>query len=549
MGKRIGIDLGTTYSCVSFVDDTGVVRIVDNIEGEQTTPSIVFFNPDGSATVGSSARQDGALNPECLVERVKNYMGNPDYRFYDEKNGVEYSAAAVSTLILRQLVSDAERVIGEDIEGAVITCPAYFGEAARNATKMAGENVILQNGSPLKVFKILDEPTAAAIAYGNAHNEDMDKTVLIYDLGGGTFDCTIMKLTFNGDDKEMRVITTGGNHQLGGKDWDAALTDLVCTKFLENTGMDTDIDEMKGDPELKAELSENIEKAKKNLTNREITSVPVSFNGSKERIEITRAEFDNVTADLLSQTISLVDDMLEKKGLSMNDIDEIILVGGSTYMPQVSERLKAEYNKIITSYEPNKAVAMGAALVARDCVEEEEVTVGAGEIQSSEVTGEATPVTLIDPRTGGSTRVIENCTKSYGLRIYNNGQAQVLNLILKDTPKPADGSSKSYGGLTITGEPDLVSEVNILVLENDSLEQIVPIEDCAMIYEEEPIAFDGAVPGNNPVAVDLHVDANGIVSLVLSDLNTGKSYNMAPRRLSDEANNEGMSTVKGITLK
>ncbi len=363
MGKKIGIDLGTTYSCVSYVDDEGIVRIVDNIEGEQTTPSVVFFNPDGSATVGSMARIDGILMPECLVERVKNYMGNPDYRFF--ANGVEYTTSQISTLILRQLIADAERVIGEEIEGAVITCPAYFGEEARKATKSAGENVPLSDGSHLKVLKILDEPIAAAIAYGDFVHKDMDKTVLIYDLGGGTFDCTVMKLSFHGKERKTQYVTMDGDHQLGGKDWDAALRDLVCQKFIDVTGVD--IAEMETGYEIMEELSVSIEKAKKNLTGRDTTSVLVVFDGRKEKIEITRAEFNEVTAWLLDQTISIVNNMLDRKGLNMEkDIDEIILVGGSTYMPQVTERLTAEYDKPLRRYEPTKAVAMGAALVAKD---------------------------------------------------------------------------------------------------------------------------------------------------------------------------------------
>lgn len=544
MAKKIGIDLGTTYSCVSYVDDMNVVRVIDNREGEQTTPSVVFFDPDGSAVVGSTAKSEGAMNPECIVERVKNFMGDPNYKCF--VNGNEYSAAAVSTLILRKLVADAEEALGEEIEGAVITCPAYFGEEARNATKIAGENVTLSNGKNLKVYKILDEPTAAAIAYGNSRQEDMDKTVLIYDLGGGTFDCTVMKLAFHGGERQMQVITTGGNHQLGGKDWDAALANLVRQKFCDSTG--ADITEMEGDAESVAWFSENIEKAKKNLTNRETTSLTVNFDGKKERVEITRAEFEDATSDLLEQTIFLVNDMLEKKGMNMmSDIDEIILVGGSTYMPQVSARLTAEYGKVISSYEPNKAVAMGAALVAHDCTEVEAspAPVPGGQTEEHSVGG----ISLTNPMTGSTTVVIENCTKSYGLRIISAGQPKVLNLVIKDTPKPAHGSSIDHFPLTITGDPAPVSEVNILILENDSLEEMVELSDCNEIYVEEPIQFEGAVPGDNQVSVDLDVDANGIVSLLLTDQVTGKVYHMSPKRKSDEANQEGMSSAGGMTLR
>lgn len=552
MGKKIGIDLGTTYSCVSYVDDSGVLRIVDNLEGEQTTPSVVFFDPNGEAVVGSTARSEGAMNPECLCERVKNFMGNADFRFM--ANGTEFSSAAVSTLILKKLLADAESAIGEEIEGAVITCPAYFGEEAKNATKVAGENVILSNGKPLTVLKILDEPTAAAIAYADSRKENMDKTVLIYDLGGGTFDCTVMKLKFEGGSKSVQVITTGGNHQLGGKDWDEQFANLVRTKFCEETGCDEE--EMKNDPETAAWFSENIEKAKKMLTSRESTSLTPNFGGQRQKIEITRQEFDEATAGKLDETISLVNEMLEAKKMSMNDIDEIILVGGSTYMPQITKKLEQEYGKPLAQYEPNKAVAMGAALVANEFTFTSEGSEQAQE--GAPVIGGMPPVIgslaqIVTTEDGGNKVgdmvFYENVTKSYGVRFYDNKQEKVLNLILKDTQKPATGNSEAFTQLVFSSDPAPIDSVEILVLESDSLERIVDRDVCNEIYVEEPIKLDAPVPGNNPVSIEMNVDGNSILSLELKDLTSGRVYKMNPKRKSDDANQEGMAAVAAMSLR
>lgn len=544
MGKKIGIDLGTTYSCVSYVDNSGVVRIVDNLEGDQITPSVVYFSSDGTAVVGSTAKSEGAMEPDNIIERVKNFMGDPSYMCY--ANGTEYSAAAVSSIILKKLVADAEAAIGEEIDGAVITCPAYFKEGPRSATKSAGESVVLSNGKPLKVYQILDEPIAAAIAYGYSRNEDMDKTILIYDLGGGTFDCSVMKLSFKNGKKNMQGITSGGNHQLGGKDWDAALADLVRQKFSDATGVD--VDEMKSDAESLAWFSENIEKAKKFLTSRETTSLTPSFNGKKERVEVTRAEFDDVTSELLDQTIFIVDDMLEKKGLNMmSDIDEIILVGGSTYMPQIKEKLTAEYNKVISQYEPNKAVAMGAALIAYSS---QDISYDFSNPSDTSSTSSNQTLKLINPITGEvEGDITPPCTNSYGLRIVSGSEYKVLNLVIKDTPKPAYGRSIDHFPLTITGNSAFVSDVNILILENDSLDELVSMEECNPIYEEEPIKFDGEVPGDNEVSVDLTVDISGIVSLTLTDKVTGRSYTMTPKRIGEESAADITSSVSGITLR
>lgn len=542
MGKKIGIDLGTTYSCMSYVDDMGVIKIIDNSEGDQTTPSVVYFDPDGSTVVvGKTAREAGSMNPELLCERVKNFMGDPDYKFY--ANGTEYSAAAVSSIILSKLISDAELALGEEIESAVITCPAYFGENARAATKMAGENVTLQNGEKLKVSMILDEPTAAAIAYSKERAQGESKTILIYDLGGGTFDCTVMKLAPG----SMAVVTTGGNHQLGGKDWDAALGELVREKFCQATGADADA--MREDPECKAWFSENIEKAKKMLTSKETTFLTPSFDGAKERIEISREEFNDATASLLNETIMLVNDMLDKKGMSMADIDEIVLVGGSTRMLQVTARLESEYGKPLCSYEPDKAVAMGAALVSAN-LEELPATgpVDPENPESTPVSGSSGGLVIKDVQTGETTGITQTCTKTYGIGIISGDHQLVMNLIIKDTPKPAQGRSLDISPLTITGKPELVNSVLIQVYESDSLESQCELEEANPVYEEEAITFEGAVPGDSEVSVDLFIDENGILTLVLTEIASGKQYTMHPRRKGEQDLKAGMEEASKFRL-
>ena len=538
MAKKIGIDLGTTYSVVSYVDDTGIIVNVESAEGDKTTPSIVFFDPNGGeAVVGSSARDSGAMNPEFLVERVKNYMGDPNYRVM--MNGTEFSAAAVSSIILKKLVSDAEQWLnGEEIEGAVITCPAYFGDAARNATREAGENVTLQNGSKLKVIKIVDEPTAAAYAYGNSCSEDIHKTILVYDLGGGTFDCTVMKLDFNGDNKKYEVVTTGGNHQLGGKDWDAALADYVRDEFCNNTGCDKD--SMMDDAESKAWFSEKIEKAKIALTMKQSTVLTPSFEGSKHQVEITRDKFDEITSDLFNQTIYLVDQMLQESNISMFDIDEIILVGGSTRMPQIEEGLKLQYNKPISRFDPDKAVSNGAALIA-DQYDEAAVIVDGGY-----------PVPPIGATLGGGgTTFVERCTKSYCMRYFSGGVETYVNLIKKNDVKPAFGTTATIipelalGGGDANGMTDSVS---LLIMENTSMEDHVDKADCEELYEEVPIKLDGSVSANSIVEVQLHVNDSGELKLTLLEKATGREYVMIPTRKGGDVNSLGMEEAAQFTL-
>ncbi len=545
MGKRIGIDLGTTYSCVAYVDDMGMVKVCDNQEGEQTTPSVVFFDPNGSnAVVGSMARSEGAMNPENICERVKNYMGDPSYKFF--ANGTEFSAAAVSTLILKKLISDAEAALGEQVDGVVITCPAYFGEEARNATKYAGESVILDGDRHVEVLKIMDEPTAAAIAYANEKAADMKKQVLIYDLGGGTFDCTVLNIDYTADPKVLQVICTDGNHQLGGKDWDTVLADYVRNEFCA-LHSDCTPEDMENDPECSAWFSENIEKAKKALTKRDSTTLIPSFNGYKEKIEVTRAKFDELTQSLLQETVDLVDKMLTEKGLTMaNDIDEIILVGGSTYMPQVKTKLEM-YGKPLGQFEPNKAVAMGAALIANRVLSVSEAEKLKEQAKAS---GEDTNKFQAGCLSLGGTDapvIKEICTKSYGFKFFREEKPVVYNIIQKGMEKPVVGQD-GLDGLTFTGKHELLDSINVCILENDSLEQEVSLDECVDIYAPEPIKLAEAVYGDSPVHITLKMDANGIISFVLTEVNTGKEYEGFPKRLSDDANKAGAEEISKMSL-
>ena len=542
MGKKIGIDLGTTYSCVSYVDENGIVKIIDNSEGEQTTPSVVYFADNGEITVGSTARQEGGLTPERLVERVKNYMGDPSFTI--TQDGVDYSASAVSAVILKKLLRDAQTYLGGDeIEGAVITCPAYFGEAARAATKAAGET------AGLNVLKILDEPVAAGLAYGNSRHEDMQKTVLVYDLGGGTFDCTVLKIDFKGDSKQMEQITTGGDHQLGGKDWDARLAEYVRSEFAQRKG--ASVQDMENDAELRAWFSENIEKAKKMLTSKTTTVLTVSFNGDKEKIEITREAFDSVTTAELERTILLVDEMLSKKGLTMaSNIDEIILVGGSTRMPQVQQKLEQVYGKPISSFEPDKAVAMGAALVADGANYS-----GGGELPGDgkangtstggrhTLDGEASPIEIHNTD-GSTTTFIEKCTKSYGLAAQDKekGKEIVGNIIFKDTVKPAH-QEREFG----TSSANQTS-LNLRVYENNSLEEDASIEESTQMYESCEISLTPGLPEGAPINIIFDLDGNGVLTITSVDVTNSKPTSVKPVRKGGDAASVGMDAIKRARL-
>jgi molecular chaperone DnaK len=531
MGKNIGIDLGTTYSCVSYVDENGIVKIVDSLEGEQTTPSVVYFAGNNEIVVGSTARSAGGMDPEKIVERVKNYMGDPTFTI--TQDGTDYSATAVSALILKKLVTDTQTAIG-DIDGAVITCPAYFGDAARDATRKAGEAV------GLKVIKILDEPTAAGLAYGHSRQEDMQKTVLIYDLGGGTFDCTVLDIDFKGTDRKMKVITTGGDHQLGGKDWDARLAEHVRNEFSQRKG--ASVEDMENDVELRAWFSENIEKAKKALTSRTSTILTVSFNGDKEKIEITREAFDGVTAAELERTILLVDEMLSKKGMTMaGNIDEIILVGGSTKMLQVQQKLEQTYGKPISSYEPDKAVAMGAALIA-DGASLEQTSGDAGGAGGAQTDGGNCGIKIENKKTGTSTIVYEICTKSYGIVAQIDGVEKVSNLIFKDTPKPAHNEGDFF---TLFQNQ---TGLNLRVYESASLEGIIELSEGTQMYETCEIALEPGLPDSSPIKIIFDVDANGELDVTAIDVDRGKSTKVRMKRIGGDAANAGIDIVKKARL-
>ncbi len=551
MGKKVGIDLGTTYSVVSYVDETGTIVNIESEEGEKTTPSVVYFDPDGqTAVVGTRAREAGALNPEFLVERVKQFMDDPDYQL--EMHGTTYSASAVSSIILKKLITDAENALGgEEIDGAVITCPAYFGDVAKDATRKAGENVILSNGKKLNVMRIIDEPTAAAIAYGNSRREDMHKTVLIYDLGGGTFDCTVMKLDFEGTKKEYRVVTTNGNHKLGGKNWDDTLAEYVMSEFCNATGCDIEL--MRQDFEVKAWFSENVEKAKKQLTKMSKTTLTPSFDGQKYRVEIERTLFDEITDGLFNETITLINQMMDQANLNFaTDIDEIILIGGSTRMPQVEEKLTAIYNKPIMQYDPDKAVSNGAALVASG------MDAGNSSYDHADSSVPSTPgkpsnlePTEFTDKDGNEGCIFEVCTKSYCLRYYSGGQETYVNLIKKDTPKPATGTTAFLlPGLVIGGGDGsgMTSEIGLLIMENDYNGDEVSRDQCVEIYEETPLKFDTPIPSDTKVSVELYVDISGTLTLILTETDTGRTHKLYPERIGGGNIGNGMDAAAKITL-
>lgn len=343
--RPIGIDLGTTYSAVATIGDDGRAEMIRNSDGQNTMPSVVLFE-SGEAIVGQQAKMQRAAFPDDVVEFVKRFMGNPTWRHYvgDE----EYTPEKISAIILKRLAADACTAIGAPVLSVVITVPAYFDDAQRNATKQAGHI------AGLDVIAVINEPTAAAISFGV--ETDFAGTLIVYDLGGGTFDVSILKASAG----NFEVIRTDGDRNLGGFDFDNKIIEWAKTEFRARTGLDVE-DSSASD----AQLRERAEQAKHRLSAGEQAPFFVSAQGKSEKLILTREIFEEITASLLGRTEMLLEDAVEDANLSMSDIQKVLLVGGSTRMPMVAQMVeRVTGQKPDQSVHPDEAVARGAAIAA-----------------------------------------------------------------------------------------------------------------------------------------------------------------------------------------
>lgn len=518
--KIFGIDLGTTYSCISYVDESGRPVIVKNSEGSNITPSVVFFD-EGAVVVGDVAKENAALYPEKVVSFIKRSIGEEGYRFYHEDK--ELRAEEISAYILKKLVKDAELELNEKIEDVVITCPAYFGINEREATKQAG--II----AGLNVKQIINEPTAAAISYGSIE-ENQNKVVLVYDLGGGTFDITMIEIKEN----EINVICTGGDHNLGGKNWDDAILTYLAEKFQEQSGIDEDIlDNL----ETLQDLMVQAEKAKKQLTQRDKTTITVNFDGNRERIELTREKFEELTAPLLERTVELTKDMLSeasKKGY--NSFDEILLVGGSTRMPQIMEKIRSEFSVEPRVFDPDEAVAKGAAIFGnnkaiQDLIYktiEETTSESVDNNQPSEGAIETAISTLEDAGycLGGNIASIINVkinnvtSKSFGVAVINReGERVISNIITKNTTVPVT-ETKTFGT-----QHENQLDVYIEIFENEVSDLTCEVENGKSIGTAI-LELPEGLPAHSPIEVRFTLNEEGILEMTAIEVNSGKEIHV-----------------------
>lgn len=346
MAHIIGIDLGTTYSAVATIGDNGLPYIVKNQNDSELTPSVIYFDADGSVLVGADAKDKLQEGEENIAMFFKRNMGNPDFRFYARDK--EYTATDLSAILLRKLKEDAEATLGETVTEAVITVPAYFNETQRVATMTAGKM------AGLDVKRIINEPTAAAITYGIDKN--INQKVLVYDLGGGTFDVTILEVT----PEEIKVLATGGDHELGGKDWDDCILSYVVNQFSDEFGIDPS-EEL----EVYNDLALQCENLKKRLTQKQSDFITVRYKGCSRKYEISRQKFEELTAYLMNSTQAKANEVLSDAGLTWGDINGALLVGGSTRMPMVENWVRQmSGHEPIRGINVDQAVAMGAAILA-----------------------------------------------------------------------------------------------------------------------------------------------------------------------------------------
>ena len=467
MAKVIGIDLGTTNSCVAVLEG-GEPQIIANNEGMRTTPSEVAFTKDGERIVGEPAKRQAVTNADNTVISIKTHMGT-DYKVNIE--GKDYTPQEISAIILQKLKADAESYLGQPVKEAVITVPAYFTDAQRQATKDAGRI------AGLDVKRIINEPTAAALAYG-MDKLDQDKKILVFDLGGGTFDVSILEI----GDGTFEVLATAGNNRLGGDDFDKVIIDYLADEFKKAEGVDLRSDKM-----ALQRLKEAAEKAKKELSSTMSTNINLPFitataEGPKHmNIDLSRAKFNELTADLVEKTMGPTKSALADAGLSVSEIDDVLLVGGSTRIPAVQEAVKnfigKEPHKGIN---PDECVAAGAA------------------IQAGVLTGEVNDLLLLDVT-----------PLSLGIETMGNVMTKIIE---RNTTIPTKKSQ------VFSTAADNQTAVDIHVLQGER----------SMAYDNTTLGrfqlseIPPAPRGIPQIEVTFDIDANGIVHVTAKDLGTGK---------------------------
>ena len=488
MSKIIGIDLGTTNSCVSVIEG-GEAVVIPNAEGARTTPSVVAFSKDGERMVGNVAKRQAITNPERTIASIKRHMGS-DYKV--NIDGKAYTPQEISAIILQKLKSDAESYLGDKVTEAVITVPAYFTDAQRQATKDAGKI------AGMEVKRIINEPTAAALAFGI--DQENDQKVMVYDLGGGTFDVSIIEM----GDGVQEVLATAGNNHLGGDDFDKKIMDWLVAEFKKEQGID-----LSGDKMAMQRIKEAAEKAKIDLSGMTTAQISLPFitadaTGPKHmETTLSRAKFNEMTADLVEATMGPVRQAMSDSGLTMNDIDNILLVGGSTRIPAVQEAIKKFSGKEpFKGINPDECVAMGAALQ--------------GGVLGGDVKGllllDVTPLSLGIETMGGVNTVI----------------------IERNTTIPTKKSQ------IFSTAADNQTSVEVHVLQGER-EFAKDNKTLGMFH------LDGIMParrGVPQIEVTFDIDSNGIVHVSAKDLGTGKEQHISITASSNMSKDDIDKAVK-----